>query len=60
MIKYYCDRCGKEYYNVIKTYIPYDYKENEDKLSMCGIEVKKYDLCADCFEELKNWVKKYE
>jgi uncharacterized coiled-coil DUF342 family protein len=50
MIKYFCDRCGKEIYRFYKTRISYtgaDRKESD----FCS------DFCKECKEELSNWVK---
>ena len=42
MIKYFCDRCGKE---LIKSYSHITYSGNNSA-----------DLCKECFEEFLNWV----
>lgn len=42
MIKYFCDRCGKE---IDKSYRTISYSGNEEA-----------DLCIECFDEFLNWM----
>lgn len=55
MIKYYCDRCGKECHDVFIHVSAYSDNDNVFKMDFYNPI-----LCTDCFEELKNWIKKDE
>lgn len=58
MTKSYCDKCGKECIKPYVVTLPTDTKNifNNVVITDRGVVVKYYDLCEDCFKELKNWI----
>ena len=54
MTKTYCDKCGKESTNRIVVDLPCE-KIWATHQAM-GIWIKSYDLCINCFNELKKWI----
>lgn len=56
MKKIICDRCGKEIesnvYDAIKIINGIKY----NLTSRIGFDVRKYDLCRDCQNDLYNWL----
>lgn len=54
MTKITCDKCGKEITNRIMVDLPCE--EHQSRRLVCGVWIKSYDLCADCFNKLKKWI----
>ena len=54
---YYCDRCGKALQNGYNKYI----FEHKHSVMFCNkwenYWSENYDLCKDCAEDLKKWLK---
>lgn len=50
MTKHYCDRCGKDISYTLTCTL--DVMDGADPA-----KDKKYEICMDCEEELKNWIK---
>ena len=53
MIKYFCDRCGKETKNLVQIQIP---KEKHDKYG--GFSVEPIQVCSDCKNEFDDILSK--
>ena len=50
-----CDRCGKEITPRILKGVDVCLSQTFEKY---GISRRSYDLCRDCYEELKAWLKR--